>query len=556
HAYGEVENEMSQLVACFQARLLELHTKAVVKLQQENQELRELLAVGKQVDKEAVTLPVQQLQTVLQHQAQPSQVILGPGAFEDQEREHPMDSPVRSGRSVRKTPDSAAEVIAEVPRSVLKPSYTTFFEASQRSASLGSLGGLLHCLTGSGWEQLFEGSFCVVICLNCMTIGIIAHYEVQTGGVPHGLAGFLAVCEHVITLIFTLELILRVRALGFNRFLPTSSANMWNFIDALIVVGGIVFTWIIPLLTLLGLHTDISSARSLTALRAVRLLRLAYVVRKVEVLHEIWVLIRGMFDSLRVLFWTIVVIFFITYIFAVFGLTLLSKQIFEISQSESLSPVQRLQIDELSDYLGGLGSIMYSLVQVLTLDSHTTIMRPIMKYIPWSWVYFYAYIAIAVFVLMNLVTAIIVENAVSHARNDEERTLQYRERRRSKELVNLKQLFTLTDSDGDGNLSWDEFQLSFSDPDTCNRWKLMDFEPEECQDLFRLLDEGDGLIDTDEFFEGLSKMKGSAQSKDVFALRRQVEDLKAAIGNMLGCHFPGTGSHDLKKDMLPGFRRG
>ncbi|CAE8600918.1 unnamed protein product [Polarella glacialis] len=405
---------------------------------------------------------------------------------------------------------------------------------SEASTKRGSSSSELHRLIGRRGEQLFEIAFCVIICLNCITIGVEAHYEVQTGGVPRGLAEFLSVSEHLFTFIFTVELTLRVRALGFHRFLPTCSANVWNFIDALIVITAIVFTWIIPVLDLLGLHADISSARSLTALRAVRLLRLAHVVRKVEIFHEVWVLVRGISDSLRVLFWTIVVIFFITYFFAVFGLTLLSKQIFEISQSESLSLDQRLQIDELSDYFCGLGSIMFTLVQVLTLDSHGAIMRPIMKYVPWSGLYFYAYIAIAVFVLMNLVTAIIVENAVSNGRNDEEKQLHYREIKKSQELVQLKQLFTLADSDGDGSLSWDEFQLSFSDPDICNKWKLLDFEPEECQKLFRLLDTGDGIIDTCEFFEGLSKMKGSAQSKDIYALKRQVEELKAGMGNIIG----------------------
>ncbi|CAE8589365.1 unnamed protein product [Polarella glacialis] len=115
----------------------------------------------------------------------------------------------------------------------------------------------------------------------------------------------------------------------------------------------------------------------------------------------------------------------------------------------------------------------------------------------------------------------IVENAVSNARNDEETQLRLRNQKKSHELVHLKALFTLMDADGDGTLSWDEFECSLSDPDICDKWRLMDIEPDECQKLFRLLDTGDGTIDSDEFFEGLSKMKGAAQSKDVFALRRQ-----------------------------------
>ncbi|CAE8640011.1 unnamed protein product [Polarella glacialis] len=530
HDFGEIENEMSQLVESFQAaqaRLFELHSKAVVKLQQENHELRELLAVGRQVDKEAVGLPEQQLQTVLQHQAQPPQIISGPGALEHQEEESEVHSPAcRCRRNGPKKRQSSAQVMVEVLHSDLSNGVV-------RNNFLQSSASLRFSAKRRGREQL-EGIFCLIICLNCITMGLEAHYEVQEGGVPDSLRDFLRISEHVFTFLFTVELLLRIRDLGFSKFYPTSASNMWNFIDAVVVGFGILSTWIIPALILLGLSVDFTVARSLTALRAVRLLRLAHVVRKVEIFHEVSVLIRGLTDSLRVLFWTIIVIFFITYIFAVFGLTLLSKPILEISKSQTLSPAQRLEINELSEYLFGLGNMMSSLVQVLTLDAHSNIMRPTVKYIPWSWLYFYAYIAIAVFVLMNLVTAIIVENAVSNARNDEETQLRLRDQKKSHELVHLKALFTLMDADGDGTLSWDEFECSFSDPDICDKWRLMDIEPDECQKLFRLLDTGDGTIDTDEFFEGLSKMKGAAQSKDVFALRRQIEDLKAISGHMLG----------------------
>ena len=46
-------------------------------------------------------------------------------------------------------------------------------------------------------------------------------------------------------------------------------------------------------------------------------------------------------------------------------------------------------------------------------------MRQVLKYVNWSWLYFYAYIAVARVVLLNLVTAIIVENALAASRNDE-----------------------------------------------------------------------------------------------------------------------------------------
>merc|ERR1719359_33664 len=111
---------------------------------------------------------------------------------------------------------------------------------------------------------------------------------------------------------------------------------------------------------------------------------------------------------------------------------------------------------------------------------------------------------------MNLVTAIIVENAVATGNKDEHQALKLREKKQRSELKQLESLFQLMDADGSGTLSWDEFKDAFDDPEMSKKWKLLDFEPEECKDLFKLLDDGDGEIETSEFFEGLAKMKGIA----------------------------------------------
>merc|ERR1719460_330668 len=101
---------------------------------------------------------------------------------------------------------------------------------------------------------------------------------------------------------------------------------------------------------------------------------------------------------------------------------------------------------------------------------------------------------------MNLVTAIIVENAVTNSAKDEDQALKQREKKQLGELKQLEHLFKLMDSDGSGTLSWDEFKDAFEDPEMTRKWKLLDFEPEECKELFGLLDDGDGEIETTELF--------------------------------------------------------
>merc|ERR1719330_1563454 len=130
---------------------------------------------------------------------------------------------------------------------------------------------------------------------------------------------------------------------------------------------------------------------------------------------------------------------------------------------------------------------------------------------------------------MNLVTAIIVENALSNSHQDHDSAVLELERQNQKNMRSLQVLFELMDEDGNGTLSWEEFQKSFEDEAMRAMWMLMDFHPRDCKELFQLLDDGDGEIETEEFFEGLGKMKGVAQSKDLYRLLKSVAKLQNTL---------------------------
>merc|ERR1719330_1751294 len=130
---------------------------------------------------------------------------------------------------------------------------------------------------------------------------------------------------------------------------------------------------------------------------------------------------------------------------------------------------------------------------------------------------------------MNLVTAIIVENALSNSHQDHDHAVQEMERKNQENLRGLQALFELMDEDGNGTLSWDEFKKSFEDEAMRSKWMLLDFHPRDCQELFKMLDDGDGEIETDEFFEGLGKMKGVAQSKDMYRLLKGISKLQNTL---------------------------
>jgi len=386
---------------------------------------------------------------------------------------------------------------------------------------------LLHRIVKSKW---FDMVFSFFILLNCAFLGVEAHESVKLDMRPW-MVKVLAVAEHVFTTLFSIEFFLRATVFGCASFSPFRKGNLLNFVDALIVIfPGIVFTWVVPICAvIIGLNSENETVRSLSVLRAIRLLRMVQVIRTLPMLREAFLLISGLTNSARTLFWACTVIAFVTYVFAIFGIVLIFHDLQDQYRDTVDGTTAHIELGELCLLFGGLDVFMYTLVQVLTGDSFHSITRVVLKYVGWSWVYFYSYIAVATFVLMNLITAIIVDNCLACSRQDEHQEISRLESQRKQELEELQTFFSWLDKDSSGTLSWKEFKRSFRDPEMTNKWLMLDFQPDECRELFTLLDDGDGEIETGEFFEGLRRLKGAASAKDVFRLQKSIDYLSSSL---------------------------
>ncbi|CAJ1376841.1 unnamed protein product [Effrenium voratum] len=375
----------------------------------------------------------------------------------------------------------------------------------------------------------FETSVAAVILMNCATIGIEVNSMVDT--VSDELLQLANICEHVFCAFFLLEFFGRLCFLGCRTYLPcvpsavSTGEQVQNFMDGCLVWGtGVFMSWIVPLVGI-----SAGKLRIFTVLRAFRLLRLVRVVRKLPAFNEVYLLIRGLSASTRTLFWTVVVVFLITYIFAIFGVVLISAEVLaalDVVSNDPLADSRELEdLEMLKDSTGSLTAWMFTLIQVLTLDSWNGIARPLQRYVPGSWIFFYSYIAVAVIVFMNLVTAVIVENALSHSKQDEETLLAQKDLEEKRLLKTFRALFEVMDEDNSGTLTLEEFQSAFETKEVATKLKLLGFKEMDCQSIFNLLDEGDGSLTIDEFFEGLQEMKGPAQAKQCFMMRKRVEQI-------------------------------
>lgn len=373
----------------------------------------------------------------------------------------------------------------------------------------------------------FEVAIGGVIMLNCVTMGIQAETMLDHA---EGWKTFVDVSEHMFTTLFAAELGLRLFVLGWRSFVPLGLVGgTSNFVDAVIVlISGVLMVWVLPVL---GIPQN-NAMRTFTVLRACRLVRLVRVVERVPAFHDIWQLLRGLTESMQTLFWTLIVVFAITYIFAVFGVVLISTEI-KAQLEVEISEEARQELTELVSISDGIFTMMHTLIQVLTLDSWNGIARPLMKYIWWSIFYFYAYISIGAVVLLNLVTAAIVDNAMKNSRKDEDQLLVEKQEQQKQLMDEFRAMFGMVDVSGDGNLTWDEFQDAFEVPEVATKLKMLDFEKSSCHELFSLLDTGDGSLSLGEFFEGIQGMEGPAKAKDSFKLLKHVERIERSLQSLV-----------------------
>jgi len=227
-----------------------------------------------------------------------------------------------------------------------------------------------HVAQGSGWRQSIENfignptiqhTLVVLIVVNALILGLETSHTVME------VAGHeLHLIDQVILWIFIAELVLLMAARGLGFF-----KDPWCVFD-FIVIG-------IALVPATG---------SLSVLRALRVLRVLRLVNKIESMRKVVVGLLHSLPSLSSVFGLILVIF---YVFAVIATNMFGERF--------------------PDLFGDLGTTMFTLFQVMTLESWSEgVARPVMEIFPHAWVFFVIFIFIATFVIINLFIAVIVDS--------------------------------------------------------------------------------------------------------------------------------------------------
>jgi voltage-gated sodium channel len=199
----------------------------------------------------------------------------------------------------------------------------------------------------------------VLIIINSIILGL----ETSSTAMAK-MGGFLIAVDTLCLAVFCAELLIKLFCYRLRFW-----TNGWNIFDFLVIAVALI-----------------PGAGPLAVLRSLRILR---VLRLLTVVPSLRKVVAAFIHSIPGLSGVVAVMAIFFYSTAV-----LATRLFGETHPE---------------WFGSLGASLYTLFQVMTLESWSMgIVRPVMETHPWAWLFFVPFIMIATFTILNLFIGIIV----------------------------------------------------------------------------------------------------------------------------------------------------
>jgi voltage-gated sodium channel len=362
-------------------------------------------------------------------------------------------------------------------------------------------------------QPIFDVVMSVLIVLNTITIGL------ETDLQPEGESRmwYFYIFDGTFVLIFWIEIALKCRY-HTRRWPIMSFMNFFCTVIACMAFLDLALFW--PMQAL-GWIDSAGTLRMLSLLRIIGLMRLLRLIRQYRWLEELRLVIQGMLDSLQTIMWVVVLVIMFLYICAIVTTKVIGHDVETYGRYRKLSGGW-----DHEEMFGTIGRSMYTLLQVMTLDSWSSgVARHVIANQWWMSIFFLGFLLLSTHGLLNVVVSVIVEHTLTAAQSNEARMKVREERKRKQELEQLTTLFRMADEDQSGELTKDEFLNSCRNPRVHGGLMELGLPPADAARLFEAIEKEDKPLSIKEFIKGCTKVKGAAQSKDLLAIQAEADTL-------------------------------
>jgi len=332
-----------------------------------------------------------------------------------------------------------------------------------------------------------------------------------------------AVFENMFTAVFLIEMIIKVYLL--RRRYP---ADPWNCLDGFIVVMAVLEGWIIP-----AFVEGETGMPDLLVLRAVRMVRIVRMVKLLKVFRQLLILIEGIISSLQSMVWVTILLMFVLYICAIFTVDLIGR-----AEYPGTNAVEdELVMEAIGDwnnalYFGTVSRAMFSLFSVCLLAEWAEIGRPVLEHQPLIFPFFIFFVIFTTLGILNVIVGVIVENTMAATSMMRDEDLARECAAKLQKVKLLRDVLWAIDTDGNCELSLDEFQEGMERNDELKEvLKEIDlplgFQP---KDLLTMLDEdGSGIVNEAEFIEAMFRLIYCNDFQQICLVKLSMNQIKTQI---------------------------
>mmetsp|Transcript_71377 Transcript_71377/g.185321 ORF Transcript_71377/g.185321 Transcript_71377/m.185321 type:complete len:537 (-) Transcript_71377:105-1715(-) len=346
---------------------------------------------------------------------------------------------------------------------------------------------------------------------------------------------FLEVMQHIFCLIFVIELIGRLIVFRCSYFY-TDRLQKFNTFDAAIVVFTCVDLYIIAPFFSKGNGSDLTVIR---ALRFVRLLRAMRVVRTFEIFSKLRVLLSTVAASFYALLWSLVLLF-VTMLMAALILTqIINPYLTDASIDDGIRKW-------MFKHYGTAGRSLWTVFEMTFSGGWPLYCRVLVEEVSVGFAYFFGvYVTTVVFAMTRIITALFLKDTLAVAANDADMMIREKAREKKAYAAKLLEFFHAADTSGDGKITFLEFEEFLADPRVVTYLATLELDASETENLFSMLDDGDGSVTAEEFVEGAVRLKGVARSQDVVAMMHDSTRLHKKIDRMHASLLDLTKAHQV-----------
>jgi len=360
-------------------------------------------------------------------------------------------------------------------------------------------------------SDIFQWYVVLVIVVTFIMVIIRVEIEAEKLRIPPIANGI----HNVVNAVYIAEVLLRLYVYRIEFF--TSSDYFYSCVDLLLTTA-VVLQW----LDLLKWQINVGLFRGV---RIFRLIATMPIFKRIRFLRGMRSVLSSIGKSLSAFLWSS---FALCFVIGFVGLLLVATTTEYRKTHDTMDKKMEAQLIE---NFGSLSSANYVLLKSITGGVDWGDVHAILPSDRPGWYIYFIFIIFSTVAMLNIITSLFVEEARKAGQDEEDSVLEKLREQEEERGVLTRVLTQFVDTDGSGIISFEELDQSLSKPSIREFFELQGLRIQDVGLFFKTVSTMSPVngLQIDAFVDACMKVKGTASSLDVQALKLQVQGLKELL---------------------------